>query len=259
MQAAFDIDRDFLTGSYARHTKIKPLKDVDIFFVFGAGDKGRRSEPSSKTIDAVEACLREQYDDDQVERGRRSIGVTFEKSSPTQAEGGKVFGVDVVPAFQFGDHYEIPDDIIGSWIKTNPEIHKAKATAKNAELEKNWVPLVKMIKGWNSVAGKPIEPSFLIEVMALELVEPPFNSYPDELRRLFAALADRIEEVWTDPAGLGPPVSDQMTHDKCEAAKTALLNAERATTRAFRSEAQGKNGEAIAIWRELLGPYFPTR
>ncbi|NJL94042.1 MAG: hypothetical protein HC915_10075, partial [Anaerolineae bacterium] len=33
IRAKFDIDRDFLTGSYARHTKTKPLKDVDIFFV----------------------------------------------------------------------------------------------------------------------------------------------------------------------------------------------------------------------------------
>ena len=259
VQAAFDVDRDFLTGSYARHTKTKPLKDVDIFFVFGPGDQGRCSESPAKTLDAVQECLRARYDNDQVERGRRSIGVTFEKSSPTQADDGKVFGVDVVPASPCGDHYEIPDEVLDDWIETNPEIHKTKATAKNAELSKSWVPLVKMMKGWNAVAGKPIKPSFLIEVMALELVEPPFNSYPDELRRLFAAMADRIDDVWQDPAGLGPAVSDQMTPAMCDAARAALVDAERAAARAFRAEAHGKNGEAIAIWRRLLGPYFPTR
>lgn len=31
----FDVDRDFLSGSYARWTKTKPLKDVDIFCVLG--------------------------------------------------------------------------------------------------------------------------------------------------------------------------------------------------------------------------------
>ena len=30
---AFDISTDFLTGSYRRHTKTKPLRDVDIMIV----------------------------------------------------------------------------------------------------------------------------------------------------------------------------------------------------------------------------------
>ena len=34
----FKIDRSFLTGSYARWTKTKPLKDVDIFFVLKASE-----------------------------------------------------------------------------------------------------------------------------------------------------------------------------------------------------------------------------
>ena len=33
LDTKFEIDRSFLTGSYARHTKSKPLKDIDIFFV----------------------------------------------------------------------------------------------------------------------------------------------------------------------------------------------------------------------------------
>ena len=33
MDEQFDVEHDFLTGSYARHTKTKPLKDVDIFCV----------------------------------------------------------------------------------------------------------------------------------------------------------------------------------------------------------------------------------
>lgn len=259
VQASFDIEKDFLTGSYARHTKTKPLKDVDILFVFGPGDQGRRSDSPQKTLDAVEACLRGHYTDEQVARGRRSIGITFERSSPTQAEEGKVFSIDVVPAVPCGDHYEIPDAVVGEWIETNPEVHKTKATAKNAEMTKHWVPLVKMAKAWNRFSGQLIKPSFLIEVMALELAEPPFQSYPDELRRLFAAMADRIDDVWKDPAGLGPAVSDQMTPAMCVAARNALVEAEKAAARASRAEAKGKNGEAISIWRELLGPYFPAR
>ena len=35
MRSRFDITDDFLSGSYRRYTKTKPLKDVDIFCVLG--------------------------------------------------------------------------------------------------------------------------------------------------------------------------------------------------------------------------------
>jgi hypothetical protein len=258
INTVFDIDRDFLTGSYARHTKTKPLKDVDIFFVLGEDEQSRRSEPPRKVLVAFRDCLREHYDPAQVGLGRRSVSVSFAKPGGSLAEG-EVLSVDAVPAVPCNDHYEIPDDLTGEWIETNPEIHKLKATAKNVGLDQKWIPLVKMLKGWNAVAGRVIKPSFLVEVMALDLVEAPFHSYPDAIRRFLASAADRIHEAWPDPAGLGPAVSDQMTHPLRDAASLALLDAERRATRAFRSDSQGRTGEAIALWRELLGPYFPTR
>lgn len=42
MDESFDIDTDFLTGSYRRWTKTKPLKDVDIFCVFDDDERPRR-------------------------------------------------------------------------------------------------------------------------------------------------------------------------------------------------------------------------
>jgi hypothetical protein len=35
IRGGFDIKTDFLSGSYKRHTKTKPLKDVDVLFVLG--------------------------------------------------------------------------------------------------------------------------------------------------------------------------------------------------------------------------------
>jgi hypothetical protein len=45
IRAEFDIKNDFLSGSYRRHTKTKPLKDVDVMFVMGEKEKHRRSKP----------------------------------------------------------------------------------------------------------------------------------------------------------------------------------------------------------------------
>jgi hypothetical protein len=252
----FELATDFLSGSYRRHTKTKPLKDVDIMFVLGAKEKWRRNKPPIETLQAFEACLKKQYS--AAEICRRAVTVEFEKIYYPEDHEGKVLSVDAVPAFECsGGDYEIPDKVTGTWIKTNPEKHKEQATAKNKEVGGRWVPLVKMVKGWNRANGKPIKPSFLIEVMAEELVEAPFSNYPDEIRNFFAAMEANVGRTWPDPAGLGPPVSDQMTPELVMNARKALQEAQRKAALARRAEETGRQGDALKIWREVLGDYFP--
>jgi predicted nucleotidyltransferase len=258
VQAAFQVDHDFLTGSYGRHTKTKPLKDIDIFVCLGPKEEHRRKAHPKGVLDDLEACLVDAYGRDRVERDRRCVTVWFEKRHQTQHEEGKVVSLDVVPAFPSGSDYEIPDEQLGRWIKTNPATHNDLTTAKNKTLSGNWVPLVKMLKSWNRANGRPIEPSFLVEVMALDLVDGPFNTFPDEARRFFAAAAASVSETWADPAKLGPPVSDEMTPEKCAVARQTLKDAEMAATRAFRAESQGSESEAIRIWKSVFGDFFPA-
>lgn len=259
IKAVFDVEGDFLTGSYARHTKTKPLKDVDVFFpLVGESRKKWRDRPPSAILDAFEDCLGKAYGKDAVERGRRCVTVTFDKKNPTFTEDGKVLSIDAVPAIALSDCYEIPDCHLDRWIKSNPEVHATESTVKNKSLDCKWVPLVKMLKAWNRGAGKPIEPSFLVEVMAQNLVDGPFTSYPSEARRFFAAALEAINQEWPDPAGYGPPVSDQMTGEKRTTAAVALRKAELDATRAVRLEKEGRQGEALALWRDILGQYFPS-
>lgn len=258
IRGSFDIDREFLTGSYARHTKTKPLKDVDIFFCLGEGARQWRQKHPIEVLSAFRECLAVAYGKDAVEIGRRCVTVEFEKRNPTADDEGKVLSNDAVPAYELADCYEIPDRELGRWIKTDPEIHKERSTAKNKALGGEWVPLVKMLKRWNRSANKPIAPSFLVEVMALELIDPPFSDYASEIRRFFAAALDGIMQDWPDPAGYGPPVSDQMTAQKRQDAVAALRTAEVKAARAVHLERQGKNGEALLLWRDVMGKYFPT-
>ena len=256
IREGFDLKMDFLSGSYRRHTKTKPLKDVDIMFVLGSKEKWRRDKPPIETLQAFETRLKKKYKD--VEIGRRSVTVEFEKVYYPEDHDGKVLSIDAVPAFECtGGDYEIPDKVTGTWIKTNPDKHKEQATAKNKEVDGKWVPLVKMAKAWNRANGKPVKPSFLIEVIAEELVEAPFSNYPDEIRNFFAAMEANLQRSWPDPAGLGPPVSDQMTPQLIADARKALQEAQRKATLARRSEETGRQGEALRIWREVLGDYFP--
>src|SRR5260370_6762826 len=115
-----------------------------------------------------------------------------------------------------------------------------------------------MLKAWNRHAGKPIEPSFLVEVMAQGFVDGPFTSYSSEVRRFFASSLDGIKQDWPDPAGYGPPVSDQMKSEKRTTAAAALRKAERDATRGVRLEKECRPGGAHAPWRDRVGRYFST-
>lgn len=259
IRGGFDIAADFLSGSYSRHTKTKPLKDVDVMFVLGSEDGWRREKSPTDTLDAFVTCLKSKFaGKGQVTRGRRSVTVEFEKLYYPEDHDGRVLSIDAVPAFDLGKEvYEIADAVSGEWIKTSPGVHQTQATAKNKSLDGRWVPLVKMAKGWNRAHDKPVKPSFLVEVMAEKLAEGPFSNYPDEIRNLFAAMESTIGDTWPDPAGMGPPVSDQMTAELVAVARAKLHDAQRLATLARRAEQMERQGEALRIWRDVLGDYFP--
>jgi hypothetical protein len=77
------------------------------------------------------------------------------------------------------------------------------------------------------------------------------------MQAFFHTLADRVGENWSDPAGLGPDVSDSMNANERESARQALLAAERQAADAIRLEREGRNGDALRAWRELFGKLFP--
>jgi len=261
LKTKFDVERDFLTGSYKRWTKTKPLKDVDIFCVLGKKEEDRRKNPPADLLKAFEDALVEKYGRDKVSKQRRSVtvdfGVTVDSDEDT---GGKVMSFDVVPAFKKGNHYEIPDTSTSKgWTETDPEVHYDKAVAAQNAYDGAWKGIVRMTKKWNANQGKPVKPSFLIEVMALEILHPPFGgNYRYEIKALLSSLADRIDEIWEDPAKLGPPVSDSMDQSARNSAKTQLRAGSDAASRAIQLEKQGKNGDALKVWRnEVFGPMFP--
>ena len=169
---------------------------------------------------------------------------------------------DVVPAFTKSSHYEIPDTATSKgWTETNPKIHAEKATAANDAFGGEWKGMVRMAKSWNREKGKPVKPSFLIEVMALDVIRPPFGGdFPYEFMSFFATMADRIDDEWPDPAGLGPPffASDAMSIAERAAAKTAGAEAHHMVREAIElSRGHRGNGEALRKYRELFGDRFP--
>ena len=262
LKGKFEIERSFLTGSYARWTKTKPLKDVDIFFVLKSAESHYRAKAPSVVLTEFHAALVAKFGADKTKKQNRSININFGiKADENDNTDYRLISVDVVPAFAKDDDFEIPDDELAKWIMTNPQMHYDKAVEAHQAYSSEWKGLVRMVKYWNNNPAhgeKPIKPSFLIEVMALQCLHGGWGgSFEREIQALFATLADRIHDEWLDPAGLGPPISNGMDAAQKTRAAKLLATAARSATVAIDHVRRGRNGEALATWRALFGPKFP--
>ena len=225
--------------------------------------KKYRAQAPQVVLDAYYDALVEKYGQDAVRKQGRSINVDFGVVVDSDDNTDyRVLSVDVVPAVAAGDDYEIPNSDTGKWMKTNPEIHAEKAKLAHQAFDSEWKGLVRMVKYWNNNskhgADKPVKPSFLIEVMALECLHGGWQGRFDyEVQAFFSSLADRIKDEWPDPAGLGSPISDGMDAARKERACQLLTAASREASHAIDLARKGQNGEALKAWRALFGPKFP--
>lgn len=242
---------DFLTGSYARHTKTKRLKDVDIFCVVDAdgADAGLRDCTPYAALGELQRLLAQKWPSAAI--GRRAVTIDFGADE-------EVTSFDVVLAFDRAEGgFELPDTTTSGWIASDPTIHAEQATAKNKACEEKWKPFVKMVKGWNREWEKPVRPSFLLEVMALDLVTEPFGTWGDELIMFFANAADRVGGAWPDPAGLGPDVNSSMSSAEAALAASKLREAQTIAERASDLADEGREKAAVEEYRKLFGRRMP--
>ncbi|MEU6745162.1 hypothetical protein ABZ914_02930 [Spirillospora sp. NPDC046719] len=110
-----------------------------------------------------------------------------------------------------------------------------------------------MIKGINRELGEPVAPSFLLEVMAQELIKPPFGRYQDEIVMFLATAAERIFDVWPDPAGLGGDVNAVMHGTQKRLAADALAQAQAIAERAVDLADAEQERAAYEQWKKLFG------
>lgn len=248
---SWELEDDFLTGSYRRNTKTKRLKDVDIFVVLKAGGEQayRRNEHPSEVLRQLKKVLSARYD-----------SVVADGLACTVSFGAEdeVASFDVVPAFnRKGGGWEIPDAERAAWISTNPKRHHEQSIEKNDKCAGKFVPFVKMVKGMNREAGEPISPSFLLEVMAHGIVDSPFGKYQDEIVWFLASAAEQATDDWPDPAGIGPDVNGTRSASERRAAAQVFAGWQRTAEEAVRLEDSGQERAAVEEWRNLFGSRMP--
>jgi hypothetical protein len=195
--------RDFLGGSFARHTKILPLDDIDIYFpIDGAGltftesatgevysvvtdntivenpllgskwtqDFDSSKISSSKLINGWARLLKGRYPNSKVKANGQAISV-YLSSVAVQSEEDPGLGFDVVPCFLIRptgrdvDNFYIIADGKNGWIRTNPKRDQAIAELLHDLHDRTFRPVVKLVKYWNSTYLNGHLNSYFIELV----------------------------------------------------------------------------------------------
>jgi predicted nucleotidyltransferase len=248
IRASWKLLDDFLTGSYARRTKTKKLKDVDIFVVIDP--KGPQGQLANGTGTAAVSALRKVLSTGwtDLETDEHVVTINY--------PGEEVASFEIAPVFpRKGGGYLIPNG--ASWMATDPTKHANLVTEKNQKCDGKFVPFVKMVKGINREANDAIKPSFLLEVMGLDLVLEPFGRYRDEIRFFLASAADRLIDDWPDPAGLGRDVNSGIPKTERQALARSVRDWLAVVEEALLLENDGKERAAVDKWRKLFGWRMP--
>jgi hypothetical protein len=241
-------------GSWDRRTLTRYLSegDVDVMVVLHHGEH-KEWDTADGTVTALNrfrAILDEAYPDTQKRRDRNCITMQFSE-----------FRLDVVPAFKnTGGYYKIPDSVRRQWVKTNPFAFAEKITKVNSAMDGTFVPLIKMVKGWNRDVGWPLR-SFHLECLMYRHYRSYTKSYSysSTLNVFFGKLAEYLAAPCYDPVQ-GDRVDTYLDEGTARPRSSAVRKARTAAAKASEAYGDEEKYTAVAIdeWKKLLGEFFPA-
>lgn len=246
----------FLSGSYAKHTSIRPVlhdgkRDVDIIVVTNHTNAAKPSDVLNELHTVL--LSNSNYETATID----GQAVTIEMSG---------INIDVVPVIVDENDdtlYYVGDVDTEKWIKTDPRGHKAWATEVNKENSNAFKPLVKIFKWWRRIncpddtnypKGITLEKivadnlgdaslsteSFLMSTMQ-NIVAAYKESYIDE--DINPVIKDPSEKINDNDLLAGYSTEDFQAFVDNLTEHISLLDNE---------------GTDNAVWRKILGERFPA-
>lgn len=245
LQQRMKLEDNFLSGSYARKTAIRPLNDIDVVVVLVPRPGFDPTIPIPTILGEIKRVLDEVHHGKSALSQNRSVNIAF---------SGTGIAYDVVPAFTSRPGvYLVPDRETGRWVKTNPKLHAQLATQANERAGGRLNPLIKAIKHAN-VHHRKLARSFHLEVLSWKILERDPGPYLDGLVTLLEGLARKIQDPCVDPANLGPDIRPEPA--KCQAAQQWLVRMAQLAAEAKELDAAKQTAAAHTKLREIFGPQW---
>lgn len=240
----------YLSGSYAKHTSIRPAKnddnrDVDIIV---ETDYGSDANSANVIIELRDILLgSSKYATAHLQT--HSVGISFSN-----------LDIDVVPLAVDDETCFIGCVDDGRWTETNPKGHIEWSTAVNAKYDGRFKPVVKIMKWWrreNCPEEERWPKGITLEKIIADHYPDDVTLYEDIVTQLMENIADSYDGLLAD--GIKPQVVDPSltTNDLASGYQRedfeAFVRAIHAALALISEE-----GSTNSAWRKILGNRFPA-
>ena len=248
-------ERGKVIGSWDRDTLTRYLSegDVDVMVILHYSNNSNwdNAEGTTKALSGFKKILQDAYPDTLCRVDRNCVTMKLSQ-----------FRLDVVPAFKWNDGtYRIPDTYAQRWLATNPKAFAEGITEINKKMNGTFVPLIKMVKGWNREVGWPIR-SFHLECMMYNHYRNYTQgfTYSSMINVFFSHLPTYLSIPTYDPV-TAERVDDYLDNAATISDRTKAIN--KATKAAGQAKEAYTDEEpyptvAIQEWKTLLGEFFPS-
>ena len=246
------IPDSFLTGSYARHTKIHPLNDIDVFLVRNDSPVGLTTDGSgtgaAQALQQVATAVRSAYPSAKITTQSRSVNAEIP---------GLQFGFDLIPAWKrSGGGFWIPDGDHGFWLPTDPQRHADLMTAANDATSGTLKPLIKMTKHW-SRQNHDLLRSFHIELICKHIITTRQTSWSVGMATVLAYLSDHVGKPLVDPIFGASRVDKELSAAEHAQLTLRVTSDAGRAIEALKLENSGQHVTAAAKWKEIFLQGFP--
>lgn len=248
-----EIDHAFLIGSWAKKTRVRPPRDVDLYFLLPV-EVYTRFDNYAAGVNKQSALLQEV---------KSKLAASYSKSElkgdgPVVYAGFWTFDLEVVPAFALTEDraYWVPSTKNGgSYLKTMPlhEVDAIEAAEKrNGEKVRH---LVRMLKCWQANCLVPLR-SFYLELLVIEFMDQwrhrdqAYFYYDWMVRDFFEWVITKANMHVYAP---GTYESMALGDAWKSRAETALIRARKACD----FERDSKEGDAGDEWQKIFGTDVP--
>jgi hypothetical protein len=238
----------FLSGSYARHTAINNINDVDVICVV---DIDHTITEPEVVLSWLKGVLSKYYSETRLQG--RSIGAN-----------AKGVWLDIVPGTPMAADGPlwIPDRDAKEWVPAHPKGQLAASTAKNKATDGYYVPTAKLVKSWRDrlPTEKSKPKSYILETLIHQTIGSP-TSYA----RAVVNVLEGIENSygWYRGTGLVPQLFDpgylSVNVAKRWSAEdfTAFLEQVKTAAQTARQALNATDeAESKKLWRKLFGSSF---
>jgi hypothetical protein len=272
------LDGDFLSGSYARGTKLHPLDDIDVMIVLdGTGliptnisathyvrsnAEGANGPvhnllgidnllDSRVVLDTFHKSLKQSHTDSAIKKHGQAVNVKLSSYG---------LGIDIVPCFHIKpknsseqDFYYIPaGDGSASWLKTNPKIDATISDRLHNQHNKKLKSIIKLLKYWNREKNADRIRSYHLEAIAWYVFHnhpSAVNSLSEGVKYFFDNARPYLESYLFEPTGFGKHIDANMTPEDRQLSLIALESAKAVL------HLQGLL-PSIPSWRKVFGDKF---